>query len=112
MSDMALSDPAPSPETRARRERRSRWLLLTPALVILSLAASGPLLVVVIYSFLTPGDYGGVEWQFSLDPWFNVVAERDFFTEELKLADAHLLVFWRSIKLSLMTAIHLRSASG
>ncbi|WP_065331485.1 ABC transporter permease [Tritonibacter mobilis] len=105
MSDMALSDPAPSPETRARRERRSRWLLLTPALVILSLAASGPLLVVVIYSFLTPGDYGGVEWQFSLDPWFNVVAERDFFTEELKLADAHLLVFWRSIKLSLMTAI-------
>ncbi|ABF63570.1 binding-protein-dependent transport systems inner membrane component [Ruegeria sp. TM1040] len=103
MQDPALTAP-PHPDPRARRERRSRWLLLTPALVILSLAASGPLLVVVIYSFLTPGDYGGVEWRFTLEPWFNVVAERDFFTEELQLADAHLLVFWRSIKLSLMTA--------
>ena len=105
MSNTALSAPAPHPDARARSERRSRWLLLSPALVILSLAASGPLLVVVIYSFLTPGDYGGVEWSFSLKSWFNVVAERDFFTEELKLADAHLSVFWRSIKLSLITAL-------
>ncbi|MDF1717725.1 MAG: ABC transporter permease [Antarcticimicrobium sp.] len=90
---------------RSRRETRDRWLLLTPALVILTLAAMGPLLIVVIYSFLTPGDYGGVEWQFSWTSWFNVVAERDFFTEELKLADAHLTVLWRSVKLSLLTVI-------
>lgn len=90
---------------RKRRELRGRWLLLSPALILLTLAASGPLIVVVLYSFLSPGDYGGVEWQFTLQSWFNVVAERDFFTEELKLADAHLTVLWRSVKLSLLTAL-------
>ncbi|KUP91622.1 ABC transporter permease [Tritonibacter horizontis] len=105
MSETAPSAPSASPGRRARSERRNRWLLLTPAMVILSLAASGPLLVVLIYSVLTPGDYGGVEWRFSLDSWFAVVVERDFFTEELTLADAHLMVFWRSLKLSLCTAL-------
>lgn len=90
---------------RNRKEKRDRWLLMTPALVILTLAASGPLIVVLIYSFLTPGDYGGVIWEFSGKAWFNVVAERDFFTGELELADAHLTVLWRSVKLSILTAI-------
>lgn len=88
----------------ANTAKRNRWLLLTPALAVLFLAASGPLLIVLIYSLLTPGDYGGVVWQFSTDAWFSVVMERDFFTEELSFADAHLSIFWRSIKLSLMTA--------
>ncbi len=84
---------------------RSRWLLLAPALAVLLFAASGPLLIVAIYSFLTPGDYGGVVWNFSPDAWFSVVMERDFFTEKLGFADAHLSIFWRSIKLSFMTAV-------
>ncbi|KIC20145.1 ABC transporter permease [Leisingera sp. ANG-Vp] len=82
---------------------RNRWLLLTPALTILTLAAAGPLLIVVVYSFLTAGDYGGVVWTFSTDAWFSVVAERDFFDETLSFSDAHLAIFWRSVKLSLMT---------
>lgn len=90
---------------RTRRDRNTRWLLLTPAMLVLLFAASGPLLIVLIYSFLTPGDYGGVEWQFSLQAWTNVLAERDIFTNEWQLADAHLTVLWRSIKLSLMTAV-------
>lgn len=90
---------------RARAERRTRRLLLAPAMLILIFAASGPLLIVLIYSLLTPGPYGGVEWEFSLQAWFNVVAERDFFTEKLTFADAHLSVFWRSFKLSLITCI-------
>ena len=90
---------------RRRKEKRDRWLLLGPAIFLLLIAASGPLIVVLIYSFLTPGDYGGVEWQFSTTAWFNVVAERDFFTDELTLADAHLSVLWRSVKLALMTVV-------
>lgn len=97
MSDAALH--------RASAERRTRRLLLAPAMAILIFAASGPLLIVLIYSLLTPGPYGGVEWEFSLQAWFNVVAERDFFTEQLTFADAHLSVFWRSFKLSLITCI-------
>lgn len=86
-------------------QSRRRWLLLTPALFILLLAASGPLLIVLLYSFLEAGDYGGVKWVFSTQAWFNVVAEKDFFDETIKLADAHFLIFWRSVKLSLMTAV-------
>ncbi len=96
-----MTDVAP---VTARRQARARWLLLVPALTVLVFAASGPLLIVLIYSFLTPGDYGGVLWEPSAQGWFSVVFERDFFTDELSLADAHLSIFWRSVKLSLMTA--------
>lgn len=106
MAETASVPPAPPRDlaaARRREERRTRALLLAPAMAILIFAASGPLLIVLAYSFLTPGDYGGVVWEFSLKAWFNVFAERDFFTEEIELADAHLSIFWRSIKLSLMT---------
>lgn len=82
-----------------------RWLLLSPALLILLFAASGPLIIVLTYSFLQAGDYGGVKWVFSTEAWFNVVAEKDFFDETVSLADAHFSIFWRSVKLSLMTAV-------
>lgn len=91
--------------TAAQSQSRRRWLLLSPALLILLLAASGPLLIVLVYSFLEAGDYGGVKWVFSTQAWFNVVAERDIFDETLKFADAHFSIFWRSVKLSLMTAV-------
>lgn len=84
---------------------QSRWLLLSPALTILTLAAAGPLLIVAIYSFLKAGDYGGVIWQFSTEAWFNVFAEKDFFDETVSFSDAHFSIFWRSVRLSLMTTI-------
>jgi len=86
-------------------QSRRRWWLLLPALLLLAVAASGPLLIVLVYSFLEAGDYGGVNWSFTTQAWFNVVAEKDFFDETIKLADAHFSIFWRSVKLSLMTAI-------
>jgi spermidine/putrescine transport system permease protein len=106
MAGTASARPAPARDlvaARRREERRTRALLLAPAMAVLIFAASGPLLIVLAYSFLTPGDYGGVVWEFSLKAWFNVFAERDFFSGEIELADAHLSIFWRSIKLSAMT---------
>ncbi|TIX74890.1 MAG: ABC transporter permease, partial [Mesorhizobium sp.] len=50
-------------EEAERRDIRDRWLLSAPALIIIFLAATGPLLIVVIYSFLTPGPYGDVVWK-------------------------------------------------
>ncbi|RWO23652.1 ABC transporter permease [Mesorhizobium sp.] len=88
-----------------RREIRDRWLLSAPALVIIFLAATGPLLIVVIYSFLTPGPYGGVVWKFSTDGWLSVLMQRDIFDDTLAFADAHLSIFWRSAKLSFLTTI-------
>ncbi|WP_300036812.1 ABC transporter permease [uncultured Roseobacter sp.] len=92
-------------DTAARRASRVRWMLLAPALTILLLAASGPLLITLVYSFLTPGAYGGVEWQLSFDAWFNVIMQRDIFDETLGWSDAHLSIFWRSVKLSLLTTV-------
>jgi len=86
-------------------EVRRNWLLSTPALIILLSAASGPLLVVLVYSFLTPGEYGGVVWQFSWDAWISVIFERDIFDDTISIADAHLTILWRSVSLSLMTTV-------
>lgn len=91
-------------DAQKRRVRRS-WLLSTPALLVLAFAASGPLLIVLVYSFLTSGKYGGVVWEFSTDAWFNVVLIRDIFDGTLGFADAHLRIFWRSVKLSLFTTV-------
>ena len=83
----------------------NRWLLLAPALLILLFAASGPLLIVLVYSFLQPGDYGGVVWNFSTEAWFNVLLQEDIFDETITFADAHLSIFWRSVRLSLGTTV-------
>ena len=87
----------------ARRDVRTRWALSLPAILIITAAAAGPLLIVLVYSFLTPGDYGNVVWRFSVDAWINVVAQKDIFDDTWQWADAHLRIFWRSIELSLLT---------
>ena len=93
-------------ETQAEaRSTRTAWLLSTPALVLLAIAAVGPLLIVVVYSFLVPGQYGNVEWGFSLDAWVGILFTRDVFDETLKFADAHLSIFARSLRLSMLTTI-------
>ena len=90
-------------ERQAARSTRNGWLLSIPALTVLTLAAAGPLLIVVVYSFLSPGKYGNVEWAFSTDGWTGILFSRDIFDGTLRLADAHLTIFWRSVKLSLLT---------
>ncbi|WP_151720340.1 ABC transporter permease [Gemmobacter serpentinus] len=89
-------------QSRARSVRNA-WALSAPALVLLACAAAGPLLIVVIYSFLSPGKYGNVEWVFSLDGWRGILFTKDIFDDTLQLADAHITIFWRSVKLSLLT---------
>jgi spermidine/putrescine transport system permease protein len=92
-------------ENEQRRDIRNRWLLSAPALLIILLAAVGPLLIVVVYSLLTPGPYGDVIWKFSTDSWIGVILERDIFDDTLSVADAHLGIFLRSVKLSVITTI-------
>ncbi len=108
MSD--ATHPAPPPpgaleEEAHRRDTRTRWLMSLPAIFIIVCFAAGPLLVMVVYSFLTPGDYGNVEWEFSTDAWVNVLLQHDIFDDTLMWADAHLSIFWRSLSLSLITTV-------
>jgi len=88
-----------------RADIRHRLWLTAPALFIIFCAALGPLLVVLTYTFLTKGDYGGVKWIFSTDGWFSVFLERDMFDDTVSFADAHLSILWRSVRLSLLTTM-------
>ncbi len=95
-----------APETAKSRDIRNRWLLSLPALLIIFVAAIGPLFVMLAYSFLAKGDYGDVKpWEFSSEGWFSVFFERDIFDDTFGLAGAHLSIIWRSLKLSFYTTI-------
>jgi len=104
-SDGAVIAGSNSAQSARRLEVRRKLLLTTPALIVLAIAASGPLFIMLLYTFLTPGDYGGVEWRGSLDAWFRVFLYRDIFDETLTFADAHITIFWRSLKLSSLTTL-------
>ena len=109
MTDAAAGPPREA-DARASDERRpsparAGWLLSAPALLLLAMGATGPLIVVVIYAFLEPGEYSGVVWRFSTDAWFQVLFERDIFDGTVSLADAHLTIFWRSVRLSVLTTL-------
>jgi spermidine/putrescine transport system permease protein len=107
MADTVLAglryDAAEAAAKVRRREIRSRWLLAGPALLIIAFAAIGPLFIMAVYSFLAKGPYGGVIWQFSSDGWYRLLFEKDIFDDTVSFADAHLTIFWRSVKLSLAT---------
>ncbi len=101
---MTISAAEASEQVR-RKDIRDRWLLSAPALILIAVAGVGPLLIVVLYSFLAPGNYGDVKWQFSPEAWVSVFLERDIFDDTLSLAAAHVTIFWRSIKLAIVTTI-------
>jgi spermidine/putrescine transport system permease protein len=98
-----MADAVGTIEAEKSRDIRKRWLLSLPALLIILIAATGPLLIVVVYSFLTPGPYGDVVWTPSIDGWINVALQKDIFDDTLSLADAHISIFLRSTVLSLVT---------
>lgn len=96
---------SPAEQAKESQSTRNGWLLSAPALVLLTFAAVGPLLIVVVYSFLLPGKYGNVQWGFSLDAWQGILFTRDIFDNSLAWADANLTIFWRSVKLSILTTV-------
>ena len=93
-------------EAAERRDVRRRWLLTLPANAIIMFAAVGPLFVMLLYSFLVKGDYGGVVFgQFTTEAWFSVFFQRDIFDDTVTMADAHLTILGRSVLLSLATTV-------
>lgn len=101
--DTTMADGASVEQAARKEEVRRNILLSTPALIVLFCAASGPLLIMLVYSFLSAGPYGGIVWNFSIDGWFNVVMHRDIFDDTLSIADAHVTILWRSVRLSMLT---------
>lgn len=50
--------------TRDGRQKLVLGILLAPVTLYLGIFFLGPLLIIAVFSFLTPGLYGGVEWTF------------------------------------------------
>lgn len=96
-------DAIPSERDLMRQETRRRWSLALPALTVIVLFSVLPLFVMVTYSFMEAGQYGGVRSGFSLDGWQAVFFERDFFDDSLVPATAHLTILGRSVALALAT---------
>jgi spermidine/putrescine transport system permease protein len=82
-----------------------RWGLALPAVTVITLFSILPLGVVILYSVLTPGDYGNVKWVFSGEGWFSVLFERDMFDDSVTLSDANITILLRSVALSLATTV-------
>lgn len=88
-----------------KRQLRNNLLLCTPALIVLAAAAAGPLLIVLVYTLLEAGPYGGVVWNISWQGWFEVFFKKDIFDGTVSIADAHVSIFWRSVKLSTQSTV-------
>ena len=84
-----MSSIAEMATARRAAETQRRWLLKAPALLTIILASVGPLAVMLIFSVMAKGSFGGVMLgQFSLDGWMNVFVERDPFDDTLMLASS------------------------
>ena len=88
-----------------KAETQRRWSLALPALAVIVLLSILPLFIMVAYSFMTAGQYGGVTSGFSLDGWIAVFFERDFFDDSLIPATAHLTILGRSVGLAFATTL-------
>jgi spermidine/putrescine transport system permease protein len=88
-----------------RRFRRSRWGLVAPALGLIGVFGVLPLAIMLVYSFLVAGTYGGVEWQFSTDAYVSFLFQRDLFDESLVFVPDYLQIYLRSFWLAGLTTI-------
>lgn len=100
---MRLETSLESPSIRSLK--RQRLYLLSPAVLMISFFLVIPLCLVVIFSFLESGTYGGVVWTFTTDAYQQLVLEEDFLTGELAFTSDYLSIFGNSLKLAIIATI-------
>ncbi len=85
-----------------RKTWNLRALLAAPTAFLL-IFFFGPLLIMVVYSFLTPGIYGGVDWTFSHLNYGRILGWAD--TKYEKFDPVFLWIFLRSLRLAALTVL-------
>ncbi len=78
--------------------------LLLPLWALYGLFLAAPIFSVLLISFATPGDYGGVVWKFSPDSYVNLLFQKDF-DDSLQFDSSFLLVLSRSVMMSALTTV-------
>ncbi len=90
-------------ETNEGRKKLALFGLLTPPTIFLGVFFLVPLGIMVVYSFLEPGLYGGVVWNFYDLNYGRILGWADSRYEQFD--PVYLIVFLRSVKLALTTVI-------
>ncbi|ODS22685.1 ABC transporter permease [Candidatus Endobugula sertula] len=75
-----------------------------PVLVTILIFLMVPIMFIIAFSVMKAGVYGGVEWEFSLEAYIQLLFERQL-DESLVFNDAYIGIILRSIKLALMTTV-------
>jgi spermidine/putrescine transport system permease protein len=78
---------------------------LLPAVLLICLFVVLPLCLIVIFSFLKPGTYGGVEWIFSAGSYIQFLFEEDFLTENLVFSANYISIFFNSFLLAITATV-------
>jgi len=94
-----------APGTRAEAETRLRLWLLSPAVLVITGGLVLPLGIVLVYSLLTPGTYGGVIWEFSPAAYVQFLFERDIFDDTLVFSTAYLEIYLRSFMQAVVATV-------
>ncbi|BCH23231.1 ABC transporter permease [Mesorhizobium sp. L-8-3] len=92
---------------KASSQRRRRFahlgLLLGPASIFLLVFFICPLAIMIVYSLLAPGLYGGVEWEFYPHNYGRILG---FADPEFEVFDpVYLAIFLRSVRIALITVL-------
>ena len=77
----------------ARRASMRAWLMLSPLLAWLLVFVIAPTAILVVYSFLTGGEFGEVRWRFTLDNYRAI------------LHSIYLVIFLRSLFYAAITTV-------
>jgi spermidine/putrescine transport system permease protein len=107
MPDQAIADTQLSASVVAeeKRLRNTRAALLAPGILTIFCIGIMPLSIVLVYSFLEPGDFGGVSWTLSFDAYVQLLFEEDIFDETLSFSTDYLEIFLRSASFAVFTTI-------
>ena len=86
-----------------RADSRRLAVLLGPATIFLGICFLGPLTVMILFSFLEPGLYGGVEWRFYHWNYGRILGWADGEWEDFDPVYAE--IFLRSVRLALTNVL-------
>ncbi|HSX70714.1 MAG TPA: ABC transporter permease [Pseudomonas sp.] len=86
-----------------RRQLLRRLGLIAPGMAVLAVFLVAPLAIMLLVSFLQPGEYGGVKWgEYSAEAYISFFYERDF-DDNLVFNTDYLGIFQRSFWLAVAT---------
>jgi spermidine/putrescine transport system permease protein len=88
-----------------KQDTRRHRLLALPAILIMVILGLIPLMIVVAYSFLKSGEYGGVVPQFSLEAYVSLLFQRDMFDDTLTFSSAFLEIYIRTAIFGVVTTV-------